>query len=290
MVSYQKVVVVAAFLTLFALSGCTEEVVKTRAEGVTLAFDNNYLPDSVKSNSLFDISIYLTNAGSYSIVPGELTVKLFGGSYSLSGQTWTNLESIRGADTNEELGDLFSVEGFKDVKFTGVTIAGTEVPFTVGASVCYVYKTNASALLCLAAENDPAPFCNLLPEKLKITSIAPVVVTRVTQQSYSDSIDILINVANSGEGKVYDLKDSDCSSPKNEDIVTLEKFEVNGIDYTKSPNIACEQTIRLSEFTETSFKCTVPKEAGMATKERSANIILAYKYSNSITKTVYASA
>lgn len=289
MISYQKAVVISAFLAFFIFSGCifdSKPVTTVRTEGLTLAFDTSYLPEEVKANTPFDIFMSLTNAGSYSIKPGELTIKLFGGSYSSSGQPWTNPELIRGADTTEEFGDFLSIDEFKDATFTGVTVAGTEVPFTVGASMCYVYKTNANASICLKGENDPAPFCTDNDDKLKVISVAPVTVTGITQQSYVGSVDVLITVANKGSGKVYDLKDPDCSDKRNEDIVTLESFKMQGVD---PKEITCDKTVRLSEFTETSFKCTV-EDLPPATVEKSAEVVISYKYSSSITKTLYASA
>lgn len=281
MKDYLKLMLVVPIFVL--LSGCIlfpeEDLNVVRTEGASISFEGDTPPEVILDNEEFLISFTVTNLGNYDIQKGEMNIELFGGLFTPSKKTWTNEEMFRGAYLSEQFGSVELVDMGTATDSVEPAI-GADGSFSVNALMCYTYKTTAYGRICFPQGNDPAPFCDNYAEKLSNVSAAPITVTSITQQGYSTSVDVYIKVNNAKGKKAY-LLTSDCQEKKDLDEITLESFTIDGVDYLEH----CDKTVDLDSEGNGEFRCNIEKEVS-STIESIAKVVLAYKYSDEVTKTV----
>ena len=301
MASYQKVICIAAIFLFILISGCVdcetdedctghrrcvEDTCENiyRPKGVDVSFQVDSPPAKIKADDPFDIILELTNKGSASVEEGKLEVEFYGGRYSLSDTTWLLDKPLRGAEDYETVGAL-EFKDFMGVTYTGLAPAGPASILTIGATLKYEYETSAKGSICITSPTDDAPFCTESGDKLEAVSSAPVTVSKIEEQIFSDSVDVAITVVNVGGGDIYRLG-GDSVADDDIGIATLTQFELGSgadNDYLDW----CESTEEyVSATAGATFYCKEIPRTTASTVEEIANITVAYNYKTDISAKV----
>lgn len=303
MANYKGVALASFFIVLTVfLSGCvlfaeceTEQECKEgycesgkcivttfKPDGLKLEFLQGSPPDKIHADETFDIYMTLTNLGSYTISANSVKVKMFGGNYDKSGsEVYSNKETIRGAADYEPFGGIDNIILNKLKSKSGV-VAGASVPLSIGAEVTYDYQTTAAGTLCLVGATDSAPFCSDQGNKLHKVSNAPVTVSQIVEHTYPSLIDVDIIVQHVGKGEICKYG-SQCHKEDRGYVILDKVIMQGGIDYTS----LCDKEVRISSETNTAtIYCRGLPRTAISTLQDTMNIVLSYKYKDTISHTM----
>ena len=210
------------FLFLFA---CTEttptEVTLTPfaggTEGVVISFDN--FPKSVfdQGKNQFDVFVKLENRGEKEIPKEDVRVKLTGfEQFDTQGVSQKNPdENLVGVKKDPQGNVVPGIPQQLDFTANYLSPVHTIAEFSVQASACYKYETNAVSKMCVRQDlQNPAAggLCIVDETKPSYSSGAPVQISKIVEQaSGSSKIQFSFDVTHTGGGIIYRLG-HDCSS------------------------------------------------------------------------------
>jgi len=270
-------------------------------DAVTFSFVDNAPPSKIFDQSLqpFTVRLMIKNSGEADIAEGTGHVVLDGFNPSDLGdgdftKDLIQLNGVKKQGSNTIPGGRQQVT-FENLRYTNSVVSGV-VPIKLYANICYPYKTNSMALVCINGDTTPAidkktEKCQIDESKQFANSGAPVQIENFEQYSYgSSAITIQFDIVHkptSDSANIYAINsiDSNCdingATPRSNDAITYKdkvKYTVN----TGLPNLNCGRTNLNSDtvtlidnkFTVTCIQDTI----GQDEYEKPISIQLDYDY------------
>ncbi|MCS7134562.1 MAG: hypothetical protein NZ889_01750 [Candidatus Pacearchaeota archaeon] len=262
----------------------------------TTALQLSFVPDAppkeVNYGVAFPIYVEVKNSGGYDIPPGAANFYLTG-----IGENLLNIRkklTNRGALTKKTPLQPGSSEVLNFADSAQVAHRFPN-PFNLTFKIvsCYSYATTTQTTICVGKKDCPA--IPLAGNKITTGSntAAPIQITELKEQVMGNKLYILFKVQNKGTGEVY-LPTTDCDKIEAEDIA--EKLKRNRIAIVvRAEGFLCNLqsseppyvTVRsLEGTTQEGYTVVCEKTIGTESYVMPIEIILGYKYRESITKTI----
>ena len=304
-----------AILMLAFVLGCTptekdsKDWVPTGTKGLTIQFLDNFPRDKyLVGNNKEDINIIIDikNEGAQTM-GNDAPARFKGGSVYLSGFDQQVISIPRGGrglaslylpgiSSTSQTGSIDSVKFEGSINPQNILVDNYDL--RILATVCYPYRTNAGPSVCI----DPTPFdfdqgqvCEMGPKTLTSQG-APIAVTRIEQEAFTDSIQFKIYFENAGSGDVINIDKLGQCNPFSADPLGREDF-----DRVKLVNVfAGTKQLQCGPFTNEGpgvvrlidgkgyviCNLDISQEASNVAYLTSLNIELEYGYRSSISKPI----
>lgn len=290
--------IVLIFLVLFTVAaatpGCGSKKIVFNTTALQVSFVQDAPPKEVNYGVAFPIYAEVKNVGGYDVAPGAANFYLSGiGENLINVQTKLSNVATLAKKTPMQQG------GSEILTFATAAQVARQLPsafnLTLKLTSCYNYATITQTTICVGKRDCP----NVLLSGNKIVtgsnSAAPLQITELTEQVQGNKLYVSFKIQNKGGGEAY-LQETDCDKIESQDI--NEQLKKNKV------NIA----IRIEQGFKCNLQSTQPPYSSVQALEGTAyvgyqvvcektltepepyvtpiEIILIYKYRESITKTI----
>lgn len=285
------------FLTIF-LFGCTGGVnssnkntatvnYHTGTKGLELKFSQN-IPDKIYAGTPLDVMVEYSNKGAYNIVGGKLYISGFDSQYIKLNPTSLQNMVAEGKSVFNPDGKISQFVTFTD---NSVIIPSDvdRMKQTIKATACYVYRTQASADVCINPKtnnNIREDICQVQPVAISNGQGAPISITRVEEEIYQNKLQFRIYFQNTGGGAVFRPEVIDnCHT-------SLNKLDANKINVVKvefsGRTMRCEpfNPVTVDDSGKGFIFCYYQGDLGQDAYKTNLKIELEYGYRSSIQKEI----
>lgn len=297
-----SVFIVISFLALFILGaqqqGCNTkpETTAFNTTALSLSFVENAPQSQINLGTQFPIYVKAENQGGFDIDAGTAKFYLTGIGNNLQNiqTSLSNQNKITKKTNQQEAG--FEIIKFAESASPAITITNP-FNFSMKADACYNYATQTQATVCIGQGDSMCPISGNKIQTGSNTN-APIQITNMSEQVVGNRLYISFLIENRGIGEVY-YSDLDCDKLYGQDLsaITKEKLKKNFveiyIDVGSQQDLKCSlQSVFGSSIESTNGmapvgrKVTCSKIAGIQTSSAPLTINLAYKYVNTISKSV----
>lgn len=269
-------------------------------DGVKISFKDTMVSEFQQSDSV-PVNIILQNKGENDLIAGEAKVKLFG--VDLANFGLSSAKSYKGTSGALKKVSSINPEGSEqEVNFGNMKYAqqvvGSDISYTLRAKVCYPYKTEVLAGVCMTSkefEKVETGICSLAGEKIVKgdVSSAPVQITSITQETRgSEQVKFSVKIENKGDGNIYSIT-SNCDELDKDSIKALDKKNKVTYEVLAPRDVKCgsaeaskgEITLVAGEKGATSYTLTCWKNVDDVYEDK-LNIRLSYIYISETTKEI----
>ncbi|MCX6774818.1 MAG: hypothetical protein NTY99_01865 [DPANN group archaeon] len=244
------------------------------------------LPDTVFSNTPFNVVVLVTNAGESNLLANDVKFVFDNAAnFNVTMITQSNSEALA---SSKKIGSTEVPGGqqlitWPDAAFTG-TVLTTQQKVTMAVEACYPYKSLGAASVCIARTSK---ICNPAGDKPIQSSGAPVQFTSFNQVAQSAnattvSVQITAGIENKGVGTVYSSS-AQCPLPSVDD---LDSVRVTGIKLgDKALPLNCDENPVTLDQGKGDIRCSFDVSTTADIQDQ-LSIELAYKYKNKISSEI----
>jgi len=300
--SKKLIIIALIFIAFVALSGCAGKKATTQvqqaaagkvfvggSDGVAVSFLPGSPPKDTFTNTPFDISVLLQNKGEHSLTKSDVRIYFSGISPQAFGVLTADFEKkyekplqkaqlVGGqAIPGEQDQITVTTQGYRDPN----NLLPGPLKFSVAATTCYPYQTQAIALACLSqnllAQTVGQEICKISGEKNPQSSGAPVkVISAIELPLGKNKVGFQIKIKDSGIGNTYTLPagEADCRKATQASLgrATV-SAKVGTIALSCSPT-----TVILAENKEGLTTCSAEITGVAGMQQELLTISLAYNY------------